>query len=66
MYSGFVFDSIFSDFEMLSRCPEVPRGYGTTNTGDGTTNADAGVGIGMERGMRKNEKTINLADKAIN
>ena len=27
--------------------------YGTTNVGYWTTNADAGMGIGMKRGIRK-------------
>ena len=40
--------------------------YGTTNVGYGTTNADAGVGIGMLKGIRKFENKNNeLADKAI-
>ena len=36
-------------------------GYVTTNIGYGTTNADAGVGIGMLKGGFK-----NLTKKAIN
>ena len=35
-------------------------GYGTTELGYGTTNADAGVGIGLKRGFR------NLIEKAMN
>ena len=34
--------------------------YGTTNVGCGTTNADAGVGIGSKRGFN------NLIKKTIN
>ena len=38
-----------------------------TNVGYGTTNADAGVGIGMFRGIQKFDKKGHyLADKAIN
>ena len=37
-----------------------PGAYGTTNTGYGTTNADAGVGIGLKGGFKKiTEKAIN-------
>ena len=32
------------------------RGYGATNTGHGSTNTDAGVEIGMKRGIQKFEK----------
>ena len=40
--------------------------YGTTNAVYGTTFTDAGVGIGMKRGIRKFDKKGNLlADKAI-
>ncbi len=35
--------------------------YGTTNAVYGTTDADAGVGIGMLKGIQK-----NLIEKAIN
>ena len=31
-------------------------GYGTTELGYGTTHADAGVGIGMKRGIQKFDK----------
>ena len=34
------------------------RYYRTTNVGYGTTNTDAGVGIGLKRGIRKFDKKI--------
>ena len=33
-------------------------GYGTTNVGYRTTNADAGVGIGLKRGIQKFDNKI--------
>ena len=42
-------------------------GYGTTKIGYGTANTDAGVGIGLLRGIQKiDKKGYELADKAIN
>ena len=40
----------FPLFFPLWEASAIPLFYGTTNIGHGTTNADAGVGIGMERG----------------
>ena len=38
---------------------QTVEGYGTTELGYGTTNADAGVGIGMKRGGFDNLKKTN-------
>ena len=46
---------------LKKRMPTTGAGSGTTNTGYRTTNADAGVGIGMKRGDSK-----KLIEKAIN
>ena len=48
----------FTDTLFVILTPECSEEYfrqsdGTTNVGYGTTNADAGVGIGMKRGIQK-------------
>ena len=45
---------------------EEKTGPGTTRSGYGTTFADAGVGIGLNRGTQKFDKKYELTDKAIN
>ena len=44
--------NVTSDFEVLifAYSQIANKSYGTTNTGHGATNADAGVRIGMKRG----------------
>ena len=38
----------------LQVLPRMPGGYSATKVGHGTTNADAGVGIGLKKGGFKN------------
>ena len=56
--SGKFNKSNIGDFEKLRA--ETSFVYGTTNVGHGTTNADAGVGIGLKGGFN------NLIKQAMN
>ena len=61
------FKQIIQALVELNKCSPRDHPYGTTNAVYGTTNADAGEGIGLTGGVRNlTKRGYELADKAIN
>ena len=67
IFLWFVYEWVcFCSIPNRTRAMQI-KAYGTTDTAYGTTNTDAGVGIGTQKGeIRKFENNNELADKAIN